>query len=381
MASRVHPGALGAAGTKSPKPVHRRHPAAKAASSGGSSPHPKTPEMLLGVRSLLDEGKKVWLLDQYGVLHDGANAYPAAIEATRELHASGAKLFIISNSSRRSGKTLKKLEPMGYDPEWFSGVITSGEITHRKLSVVGTDEDAVDDLPPDATANERLDATFAALGDRCVHFTWSTRGSIPLDGLDLRTVVDVDDADFVLAHGTETINGAGTSDAERAEGAEDVPIERMRTILERAASRGLPLVVANPDIVTVGGESGLLPMPGTLAKWYASMPGHGAIHLMGKPSAVIYETIMEMTGTGREETVAVGDSLEHDVAGARAAGVDCVFVCGGIHAEELGMNPAELTAEEVGDGSGVEPPEVEAVERLAEEFEATPTHAVPVFAW
>ena len=135
--------------------------------------------MLLGVRSLLDEGKKVWLLDQYGVLHDGANAYPAAIEATRELHASGAKLFIISNSSRRSGKTLQKLEPMGYDPEWFSGVITSGEITHRKLSVVGTDENAVARLPRDATANERLDATFAALGDRCVHFTWSTRGSIP----------------------------------------------------------------------------------------------------------------------------------------------------------------------------------------------------------
>ena len=43
----------------------------------------------------------------------------------------------------------------------------------------------------------------------------------------------------------------------------------------------------------------------------------------------MYETIMEMTGTGREETVAVGDSLEHDVAGAQAAGLDCIFVCGG----------------------------------------------------
>ena len=47
----------------------------------------------------------------------------------------------------------------------------------------------------------------------------------------------------------------------------------------------------------------------------------------------------------------------------------------------MGMNPAELTAHNVGDGSGVEPPEVEAVERLAKAFEATPTHAVPVFAW
>ena len=169
---------------------------------------------------------------------------------------------------------------MGYDPEWFSGVITSGEITHRKLSVVGTDENAVARLPRDATANERLDATFAALGDRCVHFVVHPRLHLAASTSHRRRRRR---GDFVLAHGTETVNGAGTSDAERAEGAEDVPIERMRTILERAASRGLPLVVANPDIVTVGGESGLLPMPGTLAGWYASMPGHGAIHLMGKP--------------------------------------------------------------------------------------------------
>ena len=116
-------------------------------------------------------------------LNEGKTAYPAAIEATRRLHEAGCRLFIISNSSRRSGNTLKKLEPMGYDPEWFSGVVTSGEITHQKLSRRGgrgggrgggKEEGGDDDV-------------FASLGDKCLHFTWGSRGAISLDGLGLTT--------------------------------------------------------------------------------------------------------------------------------------------------------------------------------------------------
>ena len=35
----------------------------------------------------------------------------------------------------------------------------------------------------------------------------------------------------------------------------------------------------------------------------------------------------------------VGDSLHHDVAGATSAGIDSIFVLGGIHAKELGLTP------------------------------------------
>jgi hypothetical protein len=36
------------------------------------------------------------------VLHDGKVAYPEAVEAVRALHEAGAKLIILSNSSRRA---------------------------------------------------------------------------------------------------------------------------------------------------------------------------------------------------------------------------------------------------------------------------------------
>jgi len=41
------------------------------------------------------------LLDQFGVLHDGKNAYPTAVEAVRKLSVSGRKVVILSNSARR----------------------------------------------------------------------------------------------------------------------------------------------------------------------------------------------------------------------------------------------------------------------------------------
>ena len=260
----------------------------------------------------------------------GKAAYPAAIDATRRLHEAGCRLFIISNSSRRSGNTLKKLEPMGYDPEWFSGVVTSGEITHQRLSRRGGGgrggkEEAGDGGGAGVAGD---DDVFASLGDNCLHFTWGSRGAISLEGLGLTTVTDPKLADFILAHGTECVNGPGganSTDEERAEGAIVTPLDDMRAMLAEASKLRLPMVVANPDFVTVGGGS-LLPMPGTLARWYSeSLSAEGEersdlIQLMGKPAPVIYRRVMEMTGADGEETIAVGDSMEHDIAGAAGAG-------------------------------------------------------------
>ncbi len=45
-----------------------------------------------------------------------------------------------------------------------------------------------------------------------------------------------------------------------------------------------------------------------------------------KPARQIFETALEVAGCGPEEAVCVGDSLEHDVAGARAAGIEAILI-------------------------------------------------------
>ena len=266
-------------------------------------------EMIPGVRRLA-ETKRVWLLDQFGVLHDGVTAYPGAVDAARRLHESGAKLYVISNSSRRSTNTLQKLAPMGFDPSWFSGVVTSGEVTHQMLASRGKGSTG------DGEESDSDDEFWASLGKKCVHFTWSTRGAIPLDGLDLETVTDPEEADFLLAHGTEAANGAGTNDEQRAAGCVDTPLEDMRKVLERAAARNLPLIVANPDVVTVGGDAGAPDARHTRQVVRRDTTNHGVVRLMGKPDRIIYDRVLEMTGLEAsrglaEEAIAVGDSLEH----------------------------------------------------------------------
>jgi ribonucleotide monophosphatase NagD (HAD superfamily) len=42
----------------------------------------------------------------------------------------------------------------------------------------------------------------------------------------------------------------------------------------------------------------------------------------------------------RSRILAIGDSLRTDIAGAAGAGLDSLFIAGGIHAEELGMTGA-----------------------------------------
>ena len=120
-----------------------------------------------------------------------------------------------------SETVLPKLFELGYDTTAFAGVVTSGELTHLRL-------------------RERSDAYFARLGTRCLHLTWSGRGGVSLDGLGLTEVRDPEDATFILAHGVEAI---GTPD-----GPQNVTTSDIRALLKRASYRGLPLVVANPDL-------------------------------------------------------------------------------------------------------------------------------------
>lgn len=150
-----------------------------------------------------------------------------------------------------------------------------------------------------------------------------------LDGLDLQVVTKLEDAQFLLVHGTEAI---ATSDGQ----VRGASLEELRTVVVKCATTlKLPMIVANPDLVTVDGDA-LRTMPGTLGNWYREHGGE--VVLMGKPSHLMYSTAAAMLQLGSDEIVCIGDSLEHDIAGAASAGLQSVFVMGGIHKEELKLS-------------------------------------------
>ncbi|XP_038886349.1 pyridoxal phosphate phosphatase isoform X2 [Benincasa hispida] len=283
---------------------------------------------------------KAWFLDQFGVLHDGKQPYPGAVVALEKLAECGTKMVIISNSSRRSSTTMEKLKSLGFDPSLFVGAITSGELTHRYLQ-------------------RRDDAWFAALGRSCIHMTWSSRGAISLEGLGIRVVDDIEEAEFILAHGTEAL-GHPSGDSL------PMTLEELEKILEQCAAKKIPMVVANPDFVTVEARD-LRVMPGTLASKYEKLGGE--VKWMGKPDKIIYQSAMSMVGVDASDSIAVGDSLHHDIKGANAAGIQSVFITGGIHATELGLGNFEETAD------------MNSVKALASKYDAYPSYVLPSFTW
>ncbi|GAB2265459.1 hypothetical protein Dimus_000514 [Dionaea muscipula] len=297
-------------------------------------------QSLTGIQHIAESRRfKAWLLDQFGVLHDGKQPYPGAISTLEKLAKTGAKMVVISNSSRRASVTADKMRSLGFDPSLFVGAVTSGELTHQYLQ-------------------RRDDAWFAALGRSCIHITWNERGAISLEGLDLKVVENVEEADFVLAHGTEALGlSSGVSISKR--------IEDLERILEQCAARKIPMVVANPDFVTVEARA-LRVMPGTLAAKYEQLGGE--VKWMGKPDKVIYESAMAMAGVDVSNCIAVGDSLHHDIKGANAAGVRSVFITGGIHATELGLG---RSSGQVADES--------TVRALASKYKANPSYLMPAF--
>ncbi|CAN6448849.1 unnamed protein product [Victoria cruziana] len=298
-------------------------------------------QSLDGIGSIADGGRyKVWLLDQFGVLHDGNKPYPGAISTLEKLASSGMKMIILSNSSRRASVTTEKMKNLGFDPSIFVGTITSGELTYQYL-------------------HRRDDPWFAKLGRSCIHMTWSDRGAISLEGLGLQVVESVKDADFILIHGTEAL-GLSTGDPLPME------LEDLELVLEHCADKKIPMVVANPDFVTVEGRA-LRVMPGTLAAKYEKLGGE--VRWMGKPDKVIYESAIAMAGCDAKECIAVGDSLHHDIRGANAAGIESVFITGGVHTDELGLSEFGQVAD------------TKSIEALVSKHEAHPSYVLPSFTW
>ncbi len=73
-------------------------------------------------------------------------------------------------------------------------------------------------------------------------------------GLDLQIVENVEEAEFVLAHGTEALGHPSGAVC-------PMTLEELEKILERCAAKRIPMVVANPDFVTVEARA-LRVMPG-----------------------------------------------------------------------------------------------------------------------
>jgi ribonucleotide monophosphatase NagD (HAD superfamily) len=299
-----------------------------------------------------------FILDQFGVLHNGVTTLDGVPECIEYLHKQGKKLIILSNTSAPSHVALANLSRLGLSADRFCGAVTSGEEASKYIrAVYGSDAKAPRRAllftwdPFTDPENPRLTVTPDAFLQEC--------GSVEVAS-------SIEDADFVLFHGSEIwyrgnspklavpLNFINSGDLDTI----------IRPILQDCIERGLDMVCANPDNVVVKPDRSLAHMPGTMAKAYLDMGGTGRI--FGKPQVGHFEACLDQLDIDKDRVAHVGDSLHHDVAGATACGIASVFVTSGIHADALGTLFGETVDEN----------------RLKEFLESesiVPTHVVSAF--
>jgi HAD superfamily hydrolase (TIGR01459 family) len=248
-----------------------------------------------------------FIVDLWGVVHNGVAPYPGVLDCLARLRDAGKPVVFLSNAPRRPPGIIAALSGMGITPDYYTGIMSSGEAVFLAL-------------------RDRTDE-FAALGRRLYHLG-PVRDRDVFDTLDLEVVEDPAAADFLLNTGPDDILGPQDP-------------ELYAPVLETALRAGLPMVCANPDLEVVRDGQRII-CAGLLAEIYAARGG--LVIQRGKPDPAIYTPTIAMLGVEKSRVLAVGDSLRTDIAGAKAAGVDACWVLSGIHALHADAAPAEAAA-------------------------------------
>ena len=272
-----------------------------------------------------------FILDVWGVIHDGVALFPGVADCLDALHRRGKRFCMLTNAPRRAYAVARAMQSMGMREPFTHDIVTSGEACHEALKA-------------------RADPWFARLGHRCLHIGPERDLSL-LDGLDLTVTKDPAAADFI-------VNTGPWRDEET--------VADYEPLLAACAARKLPMVCANPDLAVVRGGKRII-CAGALARRYEQMGGD--VRDYGKPHPAIYDVCLQRLGIAdRARVLAIGDSLRTDIAGAEAAGIPAALVLGGLHAEEFGATAGQR-------------PDLAKVAAACQAANVRPVALVPAFNW
>ncbi len=250
-------------------------------------------------------GYDVLLCDIWGVLHDGNRAFPAANAALTRFRETGGTVVLVSNAPSPAPALAHVLDAKHVVRTAWDAIVSSGDLglTHIR------------------------DHSYAR-----VHRI----GPAQRDGSFFSTLglpdAAIEEADAIACTGLVD---------DRRETPDDY-LDRLR----QARVRNLPFVCVNPDLAVHVGDD-LLPCAGAIAALYEKMGG--SVFWAGKPHPVAYGTARRIAEEVRgapvrtDRILGIGDSVRTDLAAARNAGVDALFIASGIHRDELMVDGAIVT--------------------------------------
>jgi HAD superfamily hydrolase (TIGR01459 family) len=229
-----------------------------------------------------------FVIDLWGVIHNGIQLNEKAIEAVSQLKIKSKKIVFLSNAPRPSAKVIDFLLNMKMDKKYLTNVITSGEAAMHAIN------------------QNKFGKTFFHLGP-------------PRDSSIFKKIKEnktiIDKCDFILCTGL-------------FDGKEE-DMNYYKSFLSKHTKK--KLVCTNPDLTVHRGDKEEY-CAGYIAKIFEELGGK--VIYYGKPHREIYELCFNKN----EKVLAIGDNLRTDIKGANNLNKDCLFISEGVHRDECDNN-------------------------------------------
>ena len=239
-----------------------------------------------------------FVIDLWGVIHNGIKLNEKAIEAVAQLKKKSKKIVFLSNAPRPSVKVVNFLLKMKMEKKYLSNVMTSGEAAMQAIN------------------QNKFGKTFFHLGP-------------PRDASVYEKVKEnkttIDNCDFILCTG---LFDEHNPDLDKKKIHKNY-LDYYKNFLNKHISK--KLVCTNPDLTVHRGDKEEY-CAGYVAKIFEELGGKAIYY--GKP----YKEIYEMCFNSKEKVLAIGDNLRTDIKGANNLNKDCLFISNGVHRDEFKNN-------------------------------------------
>ena len=255
--------------------------------------------MTSNLLSFLIKNYDFFILDQWGVMHDGRNKLPNIDDFIEVLKRNNKKIILLSNSSQNKESIIKDtLIPLNFKIDLFDDIISSGEI----LKLIKN--------------NIIIDPIKNILDLKNCYILSNENDYKNIDYLELETK-KADKALFVLALSIK-------ANLDKIE---------ITNISKKIINLQLPVICTNPDEYVIDGN--------TQKKTYQVgfianqlIKNNITVRFIGKPYSLIYEYIKNKFMFNKSKVIVFGDSLQTDIKGANFNNFDSVFLKGGVHKDE-----------------------------------------------
>ncbi|MBT4109416.1 MAG: TIGR01459 family HAD-type hydrolase [Pelagibacterales bacterium] len=240
------------------------------------------------------------ILDIWGVLWDGINVYPEALNTLKKLRKLNIPIVLLSNAPRKSEIVSEKLSKIGIKQELYDKIISSGDVCRNSL----------------------INNTNLVSGLK-YYFIGLKEDNDLLNNTRFQKSQTPENSDFILITGPRDF---------------DHILKDYTDELKNCLKNKLPMICANPDKIVVRQNGKKIFCAGAIAEDYAKLGG--TVKQFGKPyKNVFLEALKHLKKLSPKINLnnvsIIGDGLETDILGGNTVKINTVLITSGILSHTL----------------------------------------------